>query len=272
MTLPAHELGASSGHIVITGLQADSGEKAFMEAYSHLPLTVQVEMDSAEAYAAEAVLELSTLWGDVVFRHVAPMEIFPGRGWSEISLPPGLLHPGRYLISVGFPDHDAHICRHPLAMFGRPSPEGPDLEQVSSWSSLPGDMPRISNHLYILQVRLRTAGGGAEPALFPSHAGLQALIRLNLRGLPNEPLIRFQLFSPAGELLFGTNTNRWDIALDSERKEASLTLDLEHLNLAPGQYHISVGVWGDEQPGTHPIECMHGWFELLVLDGLPHGA
>lgn len=83
------------------------------------------------------------------------------------------------------------------------------------------------------------------------------------------PLVRLQLFNnenPAArnQLVFGTNTDRFDLRLGTLAVgSGAVELQIGQLNLLPGTYRVTVGFWPDEQ-SADPLDAHHGAYRFTV--------
>jgi len=223
-----------------------------------LPIRVQVELASPGAQTVELGLSVADLTGQELLRRAAEVTVAAGRCWVEAWLPAGALAPGRYSLAAWVTGHDLFRSRHLLEVWpgtGSASAPAPDAWRVHREA-----MPRPPSLRHVLQLRLRRPDGG-EPLAFRGDEPVEVVARLELGELAS-PLLRFQIFSRAGELLLGTNTNRWGADL-GRGGEVTVRVAYDRLNLVPGCYPATVGLWPDESAPV-PVEARHGYHEVLV--------
>lgn len=225
-------------------------------------LPVRVELWAEAEGEQELVLELFDLDGHLAHWSKTQLCLPAGQCWIESLIPPDVVPTGRYQLRASIVGHDCHCCRRPLQVFAAPCPTPQQVgEKLAGCQALPGPMPRSKGWVMLEQVRLCLEGGD-EPPVLPFQASVRFEIRLNLEGLSSPPCVRVQIFSAADEMLTGTNTTRWELDLPHQGR-AEVTVEYERLNLTPGRYLFTVGLWPDEGP-VAPIEARHAAHELVI--------
>ena len=248
--------------VEITGLQIASPDERSV-IFQGRPLWVQLELVNhfEEPVEVEAEVELSQALGQPRLHCSAPLTAPAGRSWFEMRLPPDSLPLGRHSLAAHLPGHDYHRSRRLVDVLQVPMGLPPHLaDPWMVWQQQPGELPRDAKIWRVEQVRVRS--GGTEPVVFPSGAPVEVIARLDRAGLEPGALVRVQVFSLRGELVFGTNTKRWELSLDA-RGRWTLWTNIDALNLTPGHYLITVGLWGDEG-SIEPIQAQHGYHEIFV--------
>ncbi len=248
--------------VEITGLQIASPDERSVIIQGR-PLRVQLELVSHfdEPVEAQAKVEFCEAHGEPRLHCSAPLTVPVGRSWFEMRLPPDSLPLGRHSLSVNVQGHDYHRTRRLVDVLEVPLGLPPhEAEQWEVWQQQEGELPRDARIWRVEQVRVRS--GGTEPVVFPSGAPVEIIARLDRDGLKPNILVRIQIFSLRGELVFGTNTKRWGLSLNAAGRW-TLRADIDALNLAPGQYLITVGFWQDEG-SFEPIQARHGYHEIFV--------
>ena len=254
--------------VEITGLQIASPDEQSLIVRGR-PLWVQVELVNhlPHPVEVEGVVDFADVRGLSRLTRSAPMVAPPGRCWAEMRLPPDSLPLGRYSLSVALVGHDLHRSRRLVDVLQVPPGLPPRLsEPWGRWSPRPGDLPRDALVWRVEQVRISVQD--TEPAVIPPGAPVEMVMRFDLNGLPPGTLLRLQIFSNTGELVLGTNSRRWGICPHTEGRWV-LRARFESLNLAPGNYLITVGLW-EEEGALKPYQARHGYYELFV--GTPTGV
>ena len=263
--------------IRITGLQiAAPDERAVI--VSGRPLRVQLELyrtvdgasgahqqqgeaDREAPLLCQVAMDFADIQGNSVLNRSAPVSLPAGSSWIEMRLPPDSLALGRYSLSVAVPGHDLHRSRRLVDVLEVPPPVPPEQqERYGQWSLMEGQLPRDPGVWRVEQLRIQTPAG--EPAVIRPGEPMEVLMRLNTAGLPPDPLVRLQIFSQSGELVLGTNTVRWGLRL-GQGPPRTLRASFAQLNLEPGHYHATVGLWQDEW-STEAYQARHGYYEFLV--------
>jgi hypothetical protein len=223
-----------------------------------LPIRVQVELGCAQEQTVELGLSVVDLTGQELVRQATDLSVPAGRCWIEAWLPAGALASGRYSLAAQVTGHDLFRSRHLLEVW--PGAGAGPGAAPAGWRVHCSAMARPPSLRHVLQLRLRRPDGG-EPLAFRGDEPVEAVARLDLGDL-ERPLLRFQVFSRAGELLLGTNTNRWGADLGCGG-EVTVRVAYDRLNLVPGCYLATVGLWPDEAAPV-PVEARHGYHEILV--------
>jgi hypothetical protein len=252
--------------ISITGLQVAVPEDDSVKRTSE-QIIVQVELRSAEERSTRLELEVCDLRGEVIFANCGPVDLPRGCSHASATIPPGTLGPGRYSLGARTAEAGLHRHRHMIEVLAGPGEATAAAAAAAAgqgggtWEVTEGTMPRAPHLRRVEQVRFALEDG-SEPLHFPSDRPVRITTRLDLEGLAADPLLRVQIFSQSGQLMVGTNTTRWEVALGAGGNR-TVRVDFERLNLAPGHYFTTVGLWTDEVSGD-PIEARHGYYDLLV--------
>lgn len=250
--------------VEITGLQIASPDERSVIVHGR-PLRVQLELVNhfPHVLEVEAVVDFADIWGVSRLIRSAPLTVPLGRSWHELRLPPDSLPLGRYSLSVAVVGHDLYRSRRLVDVLQVPPGLPPHLaEPWGQWSQREGELPRDALVWRVEQVRIQV--DGREPAVIPPGADVEVIMRVDLNGLPPDPMVRLQIFSLCGDMVLGTNTIRWGIAFE-ERGRSELRASFCPLNLAPGNYLITVGLWEDEWASS-AHQARHGYFEIHMGD------
>ena len=247
--------------VEITGLQiASSDERSIIMQGRPLRIQLELHNSTTEPVETEARVDFSDIWGVSRLVRVAPVTVPEGRCWIEMRLQPDSLHLGRYSLSVEVLGHDHHRSRRLVDVLQVPDGLPPHLcDEWGVWTVQEGALPRDIKVWRVSQVRMRCDGG--EPALIPPGALVEVVMHLDLCDLPSDLLVRLQIFSQRGALMVGTNNVRWGI--DMEARKWVLRAQFDALNLAPGHYLATVGVWEDEW-SDEAFQARHGYYEFDV--------
>lgn len=239
------------------------------------PIELQLELQAPGRQRLELEWTLTGLDGQVAFAHrgtvVTGAASSAATWWVELALPPQSLGPGWYSLAAslsGPPGTDFHRSRQLVELADPPACCAARQQTAASrtpkdvLSIRPGSMPRGRDRRRVEQLRIQLEDRG-EPLWLPGDAPVRVVARLNLDGLPcADPLLRFQVFSQGGELALGTNTRRWDLSLEGDGQR-EICIEYARLNLTPGRFPVTVGLWPDELDGR-ALEARHGLFTLLV--------
>lgn len=225
------------------------------------PVPVCAEIEATRAGRCELALTVEDTGGRAVLRHAAEVALATGLNRVEATLPAHALSPGRYslLLEAG---GDRFRSRRLLdAWLPSDAERGRAPGDAPPWEVRPGPLERPAILRHVEQVRMRRPDG-SEPLAFRGDEPVQVIARLHLEGLPPNPLARVQSFALDGTLVLGTNTARFGLDLGHGRRR-ELVLSFERLNLTPGRYLTTVGLWRDEAV-PEPIEALYGYHELWI--------
>jgi len=246
--------------VCITGLLTAAPNDWSPKRCDH-PLPVHAELEATGEARCELALSVQDTAGQTVLRHAGEVALTAGLNRARTVLPAHLLAPGRY--SLLLEAASARFRSRRLLDAWLPPDAGRDgaTGGAELWEVRPGPLERPAILHHVEQVRMRRPDG-SEPLAFRGDEPVQVIARLNLEGLPPGPLARVQSFALDGTLALGTNTARFGLDLGrGGRRE--LVLSFERLNLTPGRYLTTVGLWRDEA-APEPIEALHGYHELWV--------
>jgi len=249
--------------IAITGLQSAPDECSPKRLDQ--PIRFLVELLAPQGWHDDVDLDLlvEDLDGGVALQCSGRVHPGPELSWAETTVPSHTLGPGRYNVAARVPGHDCFRSRHLMDVWlpaiseaDRSGPDGPP-----TWRVHPGTMPRATGLYHVEQVRIQRADG-SEPRIFRGDEPIRVITRLAMDGIPASPLIRVQFFSLRGELMVGTNNERWDLELGQGGRRV-VTVEIDRLNLPCGRYLVTVGLWPNEGDPC-VLEARHAFHEILV--------
>ncbi|MEI4488247.1 ABC transporter ATP-binding protein [Frigidibacter sp. MR17.14] len=103
-------------------------------------------------------------------------------------------------------------------------------------------------------------GGGIVEAIHPGDPlGIELLIGPGTQGLFHAAV---SLADPAGRTIFDSNTERDDVELGEVRPGDRLRLELGRIDLAPGEYRLTVGLWARDW--SHAYDMHRGAYVLRI--------
>ena len=106
---------------------------------------------------------------------------------------------------------------------------------------------------------------GKECHVFETGESMKVKLKYDVKERIKNPLFRAQIYKIDGTFCHGTNTDRHDIKLGKLIGENSMGINYNELNLLPGTYLYTVGVWPNEQ-SKKPYDNHDKMYKFIIKE------